>query len=279
MKVDLPHATDGHSTSQPNKRGNGDSMLAKSQNPEDTRKFFRKWICLLSAASMPVMIFLLHTGNFVKFFGNSDAEPPSGLTTPYLDPGLAVTQQSGDSVRDISEDIRLSFRSPSFPSATTHQRKPSEFFENAPTGRTYSYPDAFSFEPKLGDDSGISIEQMNNFLDHAELPQSIDRFATESLADPDAAMLSRIFRSTIERTITENENRLSLSGFACGIQICIGTMAGGDPLDYIAWRNAFALAPELSGIDVFAATLSEPNGASLMRFGFSVDPARQPTSP
>ncbi len=137
----------------------------------------------------------------------------------------------------------------------------------------------FSFERSLESDAGMTMEDAESLITKQDLPRLIDRFAAESGADRDAEMLSRIFRSVIDRSIIKARSRVRLTGFACGAQVCVGTMEDGNIFDYIMWRDEFALAPELSGANVTAATMPEANGSMIMRFLFFVDPAREPGAP
>ncbi len=134
----------------------------------------------------------------------------------------------------------------------------------------------FSFERALETDVGMTTDDADALVSHQDIPRVIDRFAMESAADQDADALSRIFRSAIDRSITKAGLRVRLAGFACGLQLCIGTVDGGSALDYLAWRDVFALEPEIAGVEVRAVTISEPGSPEIMRFLFFVDPARQP---
>lgn len=134
----------------------------------------------------------------------------------------------------------------------------------------------FSFERALETDVGMTMDDADALVSDQDIPRVIDRFAMESAADRDADALSRIFRSAIDRSIAKADPRVRLSGFACGLQLCIGTVEGGRALDYLAWRDVFALEPEIAGVEVRAVTISEPDSSEIMRFIFFVDPAREP---
>lgn len=134
----------------------------------------------------------------------------------------------------------------------------------------------FSFERALETDVGMTMDEADALVSDQDIPRVIDRFAMESAADRDADALSRIFRSAIDRSIAKAGLRVRLAGFACGLQLCIGTVEGGSALDYLAWRDVFALEPEIAGVEVRAVTISEPDSSEIMRFLFFVDPAREP---
>lgn len=134
----------------------------------------------------------------------------------------------------------------------------------------------FSFERALETDVDMTMDDADALVSDQDIPQVIDRFAMESAADRDADALSRIFRSAIDRSIAKAGLHVRLAGFACGLQLCIGTVEGSSALDYLAWRDVFALEPEIAGVEVRAVTISEPDNSEIMRFLFFVDPAREP---
>lgn len=134
----------------------------------------------------------------------------------------------------------------------------------------------FSFERALGSDSGMTREDVDALIEDRDLPRLIDRFALESGKNSDAAMLLRIFRPAIENALAEVGGGMRLAGLACGAQVCVGTISEGSVFEYLAWRDEFALAPEIGGAQVSASTISEPDGSAVMRFLFFIDPSREP---
>lgn len=134
----------------------------------------------------------------------------------------------------------------------------------------------FSFERGLETGVDMTMDDADALVSHQDIPRVIDRFAMESAADLDADALSRIFRFAIDRSIAKTGLRVHLAGFACGLQWCIGTVEGGSALDYLIWRDVFALEPEVADVEVRAVTISEPDSSEIMRFVFFVDPVHQP---
>lgn len=113
---------------------------------------------------------------------------------------------------------------------------------------------------------------IENLLDAEDFPQRIGQLRQETATDVDAQAFTEAYRAVAEREAVAVGGALRLEALACGLQVCIASLSGGDPTGHAEWAARFHGEAGL-GVGFRYRSVTLPGGASVLRLFFYADPA------
>lgn len=102
-------------------------------------------------------------------------------------------------------------------------------------------------------------------------PLVFDAYEADVLHDQDAIAQTNLYGHLAQRAIASSGADVRLTGFACGIRLCVGALSGGTDQDYLDWTSLFLAGSEFTGTTLNTTTVSSDAGAPTLNFAFWVD--------
>lgn len=131
---------------------------------------------------------------------------------------------------------------------------------------------ALPFETGYTGEQRFNTHGIENLLDADDFPQRIGQLRQETAIDADAQAFTEAYRAVAERAAVAEGSALRLEALACGLQVCIASLSGGDPIGHAEWAARFHGEAGL-GVGFRYRSLMLPGGASVLRLFFYADPA------
>jgi hypothetical protein len=121
---------------------------------------------------------------------------------------------------------------------------------------------------------GQSLTEKNKSLAMSEVlasPLVFDTYESDFLDDEDAIAQTSLYGHLAQRAIASTGAHAQLTGFACGIRLCVGALSGGTDQDYLDWTGVFLAGSEFTGTTLHTTTVSSEAGAPTLNFAFWID--------
>ena len=128
-------------------------------------------------------------------------------------------------------------------------------------------------EQKFMVEGATNLDAVQVALHQEDFSKVIESFGSDTGMDPSAQDLTQIYRALIEEQVKYSGSRLAVTGFACGLSLCAGSMRYGSHSNaFEEWIQVFfedKRTPSYNFVDSFVGLSPEENEG---RFFFSIDP-------